>query len=107
MVAGDNKHKKKYKNMKDNKSRLFEMMNKVTGMKVNEELLSYGTDYDDPYDDYYSEKTLYMQIEQLYDKGQQAYNNGDIEKAESLRQEALNIARSTDWGENELPPYEQ
>lgn len=32
--------------MKDNKNRLFEMMNKVSGMKLNEETLSYKTDED-------------------------------------------------------------
>jgi hypothetical protein len=92
--------------MKDNKNRLFEIMHKVTGMPLNEETLSYGTEYDDPNDDYNSEKAFYKSIEILYDEGQEAYNNGDVQKAESLRQEALNKARSTDWGENELPPYQ-
>lgn len=36
--------------MSDSKQRLFEMMNKVTGMKLNEEILSYKTD-EDPIND--------------------------------------------------------
>lgn len=37
--------------MKNEKNRLFEMMNKVGGMELNETELSYGTEYDSPHDD--------------------------------------------------------
>jgi hypothetical protein len=47
-----------------------------------------------------------MQAEDLYDKGEQAYLEGDLSKAERYYQAALKAGSWLGWGENELPPYD-
>lgn len=77
---------------------------------MEETTLSYGTDYDDPYDDYYSEKAAYSRAEDLYDEGYKLYKDGIkandqdmIDDAEEMRLQALHLA--PDWDDTELPPY--
>ena len=83
-------------------------MQKLAGI-VNEENYSdyLDTNYDaDGMDDHYAEKALYEKVEKLYDIGEKLYSLGKHEEAKKYRQEALAFAQGTDWGEEELPPYE-
>jgi hypothetical protein len=59
----------------------------------------------DGMDDYHSEKALYSRIEQLYDAGKIVYDLGEKDLGNRIRERVLQIARSTDWGEEELPKY--
>jgi len=77
---------------------------------MEEATLSHGTDYDDPHDDYYSEKAAYSEAERLYDAGYELYKDGIkandqdmIDDAEEMRLQALHLA--PDWDDTELPPY--
>ena len=58
---------------------------------------------DDGMEDYHAEKESYAKAETLYDQGQKLFNQGDVDKAEDLRQNALRLA--SDWSDTELPPY--
>ena len=69
---------------------------------LDESTLDYGTDYDNPLDDYYAEQDSYSRAEILYDQGEILFSNGDIKGAEKLRQKAIAIS---DWDEEDLPPY--
>ena len=69
---------------------------------LDESTLDYGTDYDNPLDDYYAEQDSYSRAEILYDQGEMLFSNGDIKGAEKLRQKAIAIS---DWDEEDLPPY--
>jgi hypothetical protein len=44
--------------------------------------------------------------DELYEKGLQAYSEGDLLKAEELYQKALKAGSWLGWTENEFPPYE-
>ena len=46
-----------------------------------------------------------MQAEEYYDKGEQAYLEGDLSKAETLYQAALKAGSWLGWTEFDLPPY--
>jgi hypothetical protein len=47
-----------------------------------------------------------MQAEDLYDKGEQAYLEGDLSKAERYYQAALKAGSWLGWSKNDLPPYD-
>lgn len=77
---------------------------------MEETTLSYGTDYDDPYDDYYADKALNYKAEDLYDAGYELYKDGIkandqdmIDDAEEMRLQALHL--NSDYDEDDLPPY--
>ena len=77
---------------------------------MEETTLSYGTDYDDPYDDKYAEDARHAEGERLYDAGYELYKDGIkandqdmIDDAEEMRLQALHLA--SDFDEDDLPPY--
>jgi tetratricopeptide (TPR) repeat protein len=43
--------------------------------------------------------------ENYYDKGQEAFNRGDLEKAQEYYEQALKFGSYLGWTERELPPY--
>ena len=77
---------------------------------MEETTLSHATDYDDPYDDKYSEDARHAEGERLYDAGYELYKDGIkandqdmIDDAEEMRLQALHLA--SDFDEDDLPPY--
>ena len=77
---------------------------------MEETTLSHATDYDDPYDDKYSEDARHAEGERLYDAGYELYKDGVkandqdmIDDAEEMRLQALHLA--SDFDEDDLPPY--
>jgi hypothetical protein len=77
---------------------------------MEEATLSHATDYDDPYDDKYSEDARHAEGERLYDAGYELYKDGIkandqdmIDDAEEMRLQALHLA--SDFDEEDLPPY--
>ena len=84
------------------KVKLKENIRKLIKTALKETTLDYGTDYDNPLDDYYAEQDSYSRAEILYDQGEMLFSNGDIKGAEKLRQKAIAIS---DWDEEDLPPY--
>lgn len=75
-----------------------------------EATLSYGADYDNPFDDKYAEDAAYAEAGHLYDAGYALYRKGVkagdqkmIEDAKKMRLRALSLA--SDWDEDDLPPY--
>lgn len=83
-------------------------MQKLAGIVSEENYSDYlDTNYSsDGMDDYHAEKALYNKVDKLYEIGEKLYSLGKKEDAEKYRQEALAFAKGTDWGEEELPPYE-
>ena len=76
---------------------------------MEETTLSYGTDYDDPYDDKYAGKAEQYRAEDLYDSGYELYKDGIkandqdmIDDAEEMRLQAIHMS---DFDEDDLPPY--
>lgn len=76
---------------------------------MEEATLSYGTDYDDPHDDYYAGKAEQYRAEDLYDSGYELYKDGIkandqdmIDDAEEMRLQAIHMS---DFDEDDLPPY--
>jgi len=61
--------------------------------------------YKDSDGDFDFDKSEMTAAENLYDKGQELFNNGDLEGAENFRQQALKKGSWLGWGETELPPY--
>jgi len=63
--------------------------------------------YGDSDGDYDHDKDLAGEAERLYDAGYTFFLKGELEKAEALRQAALEKASLLSWGDEDLPPYEK
>ena len=57
--------------------------------------------------DYDFDKEVEKEASELYDKGQELYNQGKKEQAEALRQQALEKGSWLGWGEEDLPAYKE
>jgi hypothetical protein len=93
---------------KNNKQRLYEMMNKVSGMPLNENSYSdyLDTNYSaDGLEDAAADENTKYQAELKYNLGLDKFKEGKTEEAEKFRQMALEIGSDLGWGETELPPY--
>lgn len=74
--------------------------------QINEELKSLSeVFYGDSDGDYDLDKSEGSRAEELYDKGLELFNQGDISGAEELRQQAIRVGSWLNWGEEEFPPY--
>jgi hypothetical protein len=91
-AAGEKAAKAKYKKLAEAYKQLKETM------------LSYGSDFDNPFDDFQAEKDFYARAEKMYNQGAELFKAGRKKEAEFLRRKALQLADY--WGNEELPPYE-
>lgn len=72
-----------------------------------EPLMEDSVMYGDSDGDYDSDMESRVQAEEYYDKGLQAYSEGDLLKAERLYNAALKAGAWLGWTEKDLPPYEE
>lgn len=61
--------------------------------------------YGDSDGDYEFDKSTGKEAEELYDRGMELFNQGDVVGAENLRKQALEKGSWLGWGEPELPEY--
>jgi hypothetical protein len=103
---------KEIKELKKYQDKAEKMLEKLGGKKTvvdNEEITENENPYydSDPTDgdrDFNMEQTVLAN--ELYDKGLQAYSEGDLLKAERLYNNALKAGSLLGWTEFDLPPYE-
>jgi hypothetical protein len=77
---------------------------KMMGLNENENAY-YDSDPTDGDRDHDMETTI--RANDLYDKGLEAYSEGDLLKADRYYKEALKVGSWLGWGEQDLPPYEK
>lgn len=71
--------------------------------QLKEASLDYGSDIDNPLDDYQAGKEADAKAAKLYDQGAELFKAGRKKEAEMLRRKAISIS---DYTDDDLPLYE-
>jgi hypothetical protein len=90
-AAGEKAAKAKYKKLAEAYKQLKEVS------------LDYGSDIDNPLDDYQAGKEADAKAAKLYDQGAKLFKAGRTKEAEMLRRKAISIS---DYTDDDLPLYE-